>query len=70
MNEVEEVGLRRGRGRGRPKKENPVDVKFSAWISQEEKDMVDHMLIESDKSKSELLRRMIRLYYNVNHGRW
>ena len=67
MNDVE-VEVKRGRGR--PKKEDPVNIKFSAWVGQEEKDMVDHMLIESDKSKSELVRRMIRLYYNVNHGRW
>lgn len=58
------------RGRGRPKKENPSNIRFDARISQEEKDMLDHMLIESDRSKSELLRRMIRLYYNVNYGRW
>lgn len=56
--------------RGRPKKENPNNIRFDAWISQDEKDMFDHMLIESDRSKSEITRRAIRLYYNFNFGRW
>ena len=58
------------RKRGRPKKENPNNIRFDAWISQDEKDMIDHMLIESERSKSEIVRRMIRLYYNLNFGKW
>ena len=58
------------RGRGRPKKENPNNVRFDAWISPKEREMMDHMLIESDKSKSELTRKMIQLYYMYNKGHW
>jgi hypothetical protein len=58
------------RGRGRPKKEKPCDIQLKGWISQSEQEMMDHMLIESDKGKSELLRKMIQTYYYTYRGKW
>ena len=58
------------RGRGRPKKEETLNIQLKGWIGQNEKDMIEHMLIESDRSKSELLRRMIRTYYYTYNGKW
>ena len=58
------------RGRGRPKKEKPNNIRYEARISQEEQEMMEHMLIESDKSKSELTRRMIQTYYRLYPGKW
>ena len=58
------------RGRGRPKAEEPNDIQLKGWISRAEQDMLEHMLVESDKSKSELLRAMVRVYYYTRHGNW
>lgn len=58
------------RGRGRPKKEETCSIQLKGWISQNEQDMFNHILIESDKSKSEILRRMIRTYYHTYRGKW
>ena len=58
------------RGRGRPKTENPNDIQLKGWIGKAEQEMLEHMLIESDKSKSELLRTMVRVYYYTRHGNW
>ena len=58
------------RGRGRPKKREDNSVRFELRLSKDEQDMLNHMEIESDKSKSELMRRALLLYYNANFGRW
>ena len=39
-------------------------------IGKEEMEALEHMSIESDKNKSELIRRAIKLYYRMNYGRW
>lgn len=56
--------------RGRPRKEEPNNIQLKGWISQAEQAMIEHMLVESDKSKSELLRRMICTYYHAYYGKW
>lgn len=58
------------RTRGRPRKPEPYNIQLKGRISQSEQEMLEHMLIESDKSKSDLLRRMIRTYYHSMYGRW
>lgn len=58
------------RGRGRPRKENGNNVRLEARIGDEEQAALEHMLIESDKSKSELVRKALMLYYHMNYGRW
>lgn len=65
-----EVEVFEKRGRGRPKKEEPVNIPLKGWITRQEQDMIEHILIESDRSKSELLRRMIRTYYYTYKGKW
>ena len=59
------------RRRGRPVKNGDGNrVRLDVRISNDEEDALKHMLIESDKSKSELVRKAIMLYYRVNKGRW
>lgn len=56
--------------RGRPKKEGSNDGRLEIRIGPEEKAALEHMLIESDKTKSELVRRALMLYYNINYNKW
>ena len=56
--------------RGRPKKEGSIDGRLEIRIGPEEKAALEHMLIESDKTKSELVRRALMLYYNINYDKW
>ena len=58
------------RGRGRPRKEDPNNIQLKSWISKAEQGMLEHMLIESDRGKSDLLRKMIRTYYHSYYGKW
>lgn len=57
-------------GRGRPVVGNGVGNRLDIRIGKDEKDALEHMVIESDKNKSELVRKAIMLYYRTNHGRW
>lgn len=67
--EAVESGVLR-RGRGRPRKGEANNFRLEARIGAEEQAAIEHMLIESDKSKSDLVRRAIMLYYHMNYGRW
>ena len=58
------------KGRGRPKKSNGIDSRLELRISAEERAALEHMLIESERTKSELVRRAIMTYYRANYGRW
>ena len=58
------------RGRGRPKKGSGNDSRLEVRIGPEERAAIEHMLIESDKSKSELVRKALMMYYRTNRGRW
>lgn len=58
------------RGRGRPKKREDNSVRFELRLSRQEQEMLDHMGIESDKTKSDIIRKALALYYNANYGRW
>lgn len=65
MNELEVK-----RGRGRPKKKEGIDSRLELRISAEERAALEHMLVESERTKSELVRRAILMYYRANYGRW
>ena len=59
------------RGRGRPAKIGAGNTeRLDVRIGEEERNALDHMTIESDKNKSELVRKAIMLYYRMNFGRW
>lgn len=58
------------RGRGRPRKRDDNSERFEIRLSKDERAMLEHMEIESDKSKSEHIRRALRMYYKAQFGRW
>ena len=59
------------RRRGRPvRKGDGNSVRLDIRIGQDEQDALNHMLIESDRNKSEIVRRAIMLYYRSNRGSW
>ena len=58
------------RGRGRPKKEESINGRLEIRIGPSEKAALEHMVIESDKTKSDIIRRALMTYYNMNYGKW
>jgi hypothetical protein len=58
------------RGRGRPKKRDDNSERFEIRLSKDERAMLEHMEIESNKTKAEHIRKALRMYYNANYGRW
>lgn len=58
------------RKRGRPPKDISRDTRLEIRIGPNEREAIEHMLIESDKNKSEIIRRAIMMYYHGNYGRW
>lgn len=63
-------GVEKARGRGRPRRIKGGGVRFDACIGPEHRDMMDEMSAKSGFSKSDLLRRMIEMHYNMNRDRW
>lgn len=57
------------KGRGRPKKREDNSCRFEMRISQDERTMLEHMEIESDKTRAEHMRRALLLYYNAGYWR-
>jgi hypothetical protein len=59
------------RGRGRPAVRGEANIgRLEIRVGRGERDALEHMLIESDKTKSDLVRKAIMLYYRTNYGRW
>ena len=58
------------RGRGRPRFREDNSSRFEMRLDREEREMLDHMEHVSGKTKSDLVRRAVLLYYNINYGRW
>lgn len=57
------------KNRGRPKKEGSKADRFDLRLSPEEKKMLDDMVDNSDKSRSDHLRRALLFYYNAGYWR-
>lgn len=58
------------RRRGRPKTGKGSDSRLELRIGPDEKSAIEHMLVESEHSKSEIVRKAIMQYYRTNRGRW
>ena len=56
-------------GKGRPKKREDNSCRFEVRLSQSEKEMLEHMEIESSKSRAEHVRRALMMYYNAGYWR-
>ena len=53
------------RKRGRPMKDNPMDVIKVIRMSKEEKSMLEYIRWETDKSESDVIRRALKLYFEM-----
>ena len=58
------------RGRGRPKKDSSRRRVHTVRFDDEEETMLDHLGIESDDSKSDILRKALRTYYKFESRKW
>ena len=56
--------------RVRPKKEESINGRLEIRIGPKEQAALNHMVIESDRTKSDIIRRALMLYYKVNKGKW
>jgi predicted ArsR family transcriptional regulator len=67
----EETQIDNKRGRGRPKKvgetrKNTHTVRFD----DDEEAMLYHLEVESDDTKSDILRKALRRYYKLESKKW
>ena len=70
MAEFDESGELR-RGRGRPKKAGETrKISHSFRFDDEEEAMLSHLEVESDDSKSEIIRKALRTYYRIQAKKW
>lgn len=51
--------------RGRPKKEDGKTEHFLLKMTREDRDNLDYMSFMTGESKSELLRKALKTYYNL-----
>lgn len=58
------------RGRGRPRRGEGYGERLDIRIGPDEQAALQHMLIESDRTKSEIVRSAILMYYHAAWGRW
>lgn len=55
----------RKRGRGRPLKDGAKRVRFDMLMDESEAEMLNHLNIETDMSKAEIIRKALVVYYNM-----
>lgn len=58
------------RRRGRPKKEEKHMDMVSLRLEDEDMDMLRHLEIESDDTRSDILRKALRTYYHIRSKKW
>lgn len=56
--------------RGRPKKDSSFGNAHTVRFDDEEEAMLGHLEIESDRSKSDILRKALRTYYQIESRKW
>ena len=55
----------RKRGRGRPLKDGAKRIRFDMLMDESEGEMLNHLNIETDMSKAEIMRKALVVYYNM-----
>ena len=58
------------RGRGRPRKEESYTEMISLRLEDKDMDMLKHLEIESDDTRSDILRKALRTYYHIRSKKW
>lgn len=54
----------RKRGRGRPLKEDSFNERLNIRVGENDADMLNHLMIETERTKSDIIRSAIKFYYN------
>lgn len=52
------------RRRGRPMKEDSFNERLNIRVCEDDTDMLNHLMIETDRTKSDIVRSAIKFYYN------
>lgn len=63
----EDIGEKRGRGR--PRKETAKRKQFNMRFTDDENDMLNHLSIETDDNKTDVMRKALKFYYNFKTKR-
>lgn len=58
------------RGRGRPKVNESRKNSHSVRFDDDEEAMLNHLEVESDDSKSDIIRKALRTYYQIRTKKW
>lgn len=56
--------------RGRPRQDGSRNNTHTVRFDDEEEAMLGHLEVESDKSKSDILRKALRTYYRIESKKW
>ena len=58
------------RGRGRPRKDEARKNTHTVRFDDEEEAMLDHLGVESEDTKSDIMRKALRTYYKIESKKW
>lgn len=58
------------RGRGRPKKIGSRHDICNVRLDEDEQYMIEYFVDREEKSKSDIVRAAIKLYYNINKNKY
>ena len=56
--------------KGRPKIKDGYGERLDIRIGPSERAALNHMLIESDRNQSEIVRKALMVYYHLYPGKW
>ena len=58
------------RGRGRPREDAARRNAHTVRLDDAEEDMLRHIEIEEGDSKSDIIRKALKIYYNICQSKW
>lgn len=58
------------RGRGRPRKEESYSEMICTRLDDKDMSMLRHLEIESDDTRSDIMRKALRTYYHIRSKKW
>lgn len=56
--------------RGRPKIDGSRQNLHSVRFDEDEESMLNHLEVETDESKSDIIRKALRYYYKMESTKW
>ena len=58
------------RGRGRPKKDGSRHEMCNVRLDESERDMIEYFVEYANMSRSDIIRSALKLYFNINKGKY